>query len=580
MRKNGSYIQILTSAAAALGVVLVVLLGLSLLRSFFTPKIVGDMNDTSAVGEIVGTASSSPNEDIETPDMPGEDSGGAVFVPAPEITISAPPKDTLLVLEGTHPSSQLIPEGVVAVPYTRVRFVAPQNNSVDIEEVVVEHTGIFDDEIFTGITLLDESGKRMGTSTPLRADHKAYIDAEFRIPAGEARTITIAGDMAPDLEEHATVASFLAVVDVTATSDVDGDFPIVGTRQRVNTSLRVGQVELRDFDFSDDDIALNGEREVLGGISATAGTVENVLWKSVRFVQSGNISEEYITSLSARDSNGNVHSVSKNAFGQYVVTLNPPILMERGDTHSVILSGVVNGDSGSTIDFDITELIDVEFVGLNHNYVIRPTATMVDEDVRQTNMGSFGVTFPQFDAVERKVGKGRLIVRSATNTEPTSLFIGTATPTPVLHIGAEALGESVTFSQWNVGVTIDPIARIDGTPETLPLRFGFFEDGELFAEHVVTRNGIAQFTATTTIPIGAISRSIGIGLTEAWEVGDVITLTFIPEQDIIGAVGDVTGESIVVESEDTMVKEILIIAPPEVEVDEEVATSTPENTEE
>lgn len=582
-KNNTKLFKTFTSAIAALVVVVVVLFLFSALRAFFSPSDLG--GDDLISGEVVNSGEQNPGDtenDSDVSDEPVINPEDTIKKPPvieiDEPTITVPKGNALLILEGNHPKSTLIPEGTAGVPYTQIRFVAPQNDRVDVEEVVVEHTGLFNDNIFTGIVLLDEQGKRMGTSTPLNDKHQARIKTEFRVPAGGARTITVAGDMANELDEYTKNESFLVVVDVISSHDVDGDFPIVGAKQRINPTLAVGEVMFSTVDIAEEERVVEIKEDTyqtFAMVTATAGAVENVLWKGIRFYQSGSASDGAFKNLILQDNKGNIYSLSREGSSKYyTATFGSPILMERGDAVTMTLRGIVIGESGKEIDFDLQELIDAQFTGASHNYDIRPTAQIVTKK-RIADDGTFGLNFPQYDSPGNTIGKGIVAVRSATEAIPTSLFAGAATATPILHVDFEVTGEDIVITDWQIGVQIDPIARQDGVPESLPIKVFLFDGTQQpIGSSSVIQNDFARITATTTIAEGKALRSFGVELNDAWEVGDRITLTFIPERDISGVIGVSTGEEISVNSTSEIVQEILIIDLPEI-IEDNTATSTP-----
>lgn len=566
--RGGKFVKSLTSAIAALVIVIVALFLFSGIRSFFAPSDLGG-DVLVDVGEVntdnKGGEAENLNEDTPKEKTPVDNKNLGV---SPKVVIKEPkiiPRNgsALLILEGSHPKSTLVPEGAIGVPYTQVKFVAPQNEQVDVEKVVIEHTGLFDDGIFTGIILLDEQGRRMGTSTPLDAKHQARIDVDFTVAAGNARTLTVAGDMATDLGDFSQNESFLAVVDVVSTHEVDGDFPIVGAKQRINPSLQIGEVKLTagKNTLKENIVEIQGDTyQTFTSIAATAGAVENILWKGIRFYQSGDATDKAFKNLILQDKRGKPYQVTRvGASRYYQAIFDAPILMERGDEHTLTLRGIITGESGAEIDFDIRELIDVQFTGTSHNYDIRPEAAVVTKK-RTNDDATFGASLPQYDSPRSIVGPGNIVARSATEAKPASLFIGNATTTPILHISLEAVGEIVDIEEWKIGVRIDPIARAEGVPEDLPVSIVLFDDKQnQIGITSLVNNGIARIVATTTIDTGSSLRSFGVGLTDEWEVGDRITLTFDPGRDILGALGRNTGKEISVNGDGEMVQEILII---------------------
>ena len=132
---------------------------------------------------------------------------------------------------------------------------------------------------------------RIGTAKTLNSNHQATLNDSFVVKAGTTKIVTIAGDSDNNQDAYAGQVPVLSVVAVNAgTATVNGTLPIAGTGMTVNATLAIGVITLTR---GTRDPGVAGSKEVgvtayvFSGLRLTAGSNEEVSFKSIRWNQSG-----------------------------------------------------------------------------------------------------------------------------------------------------------------------------------------------------------------------------------------------------------------------------------------------------
>lgn len=110
--------------------------------------------------------------------------------------------------------------------------------------MVVERTGLADDDAFDSVVLVDENGVQIGLSKTLNSIHQVTLNEPFTVKAGQTRTMTIGGNAlasAPTTSNAGQIA-YLALVSVSTSATISGTLPITGTGQTINENLTIGSL--------------------------------------------------------------------------------------------------------------------------------------------------------------------------------------------------------------------------------------------------------------------------------------------------------------------------------------------------
>lgn len=444
----------------------------------------------------------------------------------------------LTVAAGTQPTASLAPQNAINVPYTRVVFTASADGDVTVNSLTVERTGLMADTALAGAVLLDENGNRLGDQKTLNSDHKAVLNEPFVVKAGTSRTMTIAGDMDSDLAGEAGQVGFLALIAVNTAATVTGSLPITGSGHTVNSSLSLGSVTVARG-ANDPNATTTKDIGSLGykfsAIKATAGSAEDILWKSIRWYQSGSIAASDLSNVVVKDTDGNSYSVTLSADGKfYTAILGSGIKIGKGLTKEVYIAADINGGAARTIAFDVWQLEDIVFFGETFKYDVKGTA----------GTGFTGSQKPRYQGGQVTVGGGSLTVSRASSLTSQNIVVG-ATQVALGAYEFESKGEPITFKSWAVTITTTD-SDAGGENGTLTNITAFNQNGVAIAgpKDPNAKGNTVTFTDAVTLAAGKHTLTLKGNLNTSWENNDTVKTSFTPSSAITTVTGDVSRNTI------------------------------------
>ena len=250
----------------------------------------------------------------------------------------------LSVSAASQPQNALAPGGATRVPFTRVTLTAGTDGEVTVNGITVQRTGLGSNASFSGVVLIDQNGNQVGNAKTFNSNDQATIGGTFKIPAGQSRTYTIAGNMASKatLASYAGEAPAMSVVAVNTSATVSGSLPITGAYHTINATLTVGTVTLSQSNaFATN---ANATKEIgttaykTTGVRLTAGSAEDIRLKTLTFNQTGSASTVNDLANIQVVVDGTAYPATVSADGKYVTAnLGSGILMAEGNSVEVYL---------------------------------------------------------------------------------------------------------------------------------------------------------------------------------------------------------------------------------------------------
>ena len=128
----------------------------------------------------------------------------ATPAPGPRLFVSAP----------SQPRNGLAVAGARQIPFTRFELAAV-GGDVTIDSIRIRQTGPTPDDAIDDIVLLDSDGEEIADGS-LGLDHEVTFDEPFTISDGTVAHLTVAADMAEDLDEYEGQIVTLSVVGISA----------------------------------------------------------------------------------------------------------------------------------------------------------------------------------------------------------------------------------------------------------------------------------------------------------------------------------------------------------------------------
>jgi len=171
-----------------------------------------------------------------------------VCVAAPVVPVE---EGLTVELAADTPAATVLLGNQVRAPLAKFTFTNGDEAEGKITELQIKRIGIASDSVLDGVYLLDEAGNRIGDEQVFKDKVATFKEAAglLAIPAGETKTILVAGDVEASMSGF-TVGVSLTEVKGTFT-DLVATFPIVGNLMSiatdVGTTVTIGASSANDF---------------------------------------------------------------------------------------------------------------------------------------------------------------------------------------------------------------------------------------------------------------------------------------------------------------------------------------------
>lgn len=448
----------------------------------------------------------------------------------------APAGSGLTVSAGAQPTGGLHPDNAVRVPYTTVVFTASSDGDVTVNSVTAERRGPSTDATFSGVELLDEHMTQLGLSKTLNSAHQAILSEPFVVKAGTSRTMYIGADRTTS-GTNGTQASF-ALVAVSTAARVNGSLPIVGSTYTVNVSgLSIGTVTVATGPAKSVATTTEaaGKTITFTAIQITAGSVEDIRLRAIRFNQVGTIGTSDLANVAISVA-GTVYPYVISADGKYYsATFGDGIVVTKGNNAEITIAGTLNGGTNRTIQFDVYRMTDIQVSGELYSFGINPT------------VGSgFTTTNPVYYSSNVTVGKATLNVEKDATISSQNIAVNVADQ-PLGGFTVEVKGEAISVAQliFNVSpINVSTGATTNSAANITQIKL-IGPDGKIVTGPVDgVAAGTVTFTDTVTFPIGKGAYKLVGKLGTTFDSNDTASASTTPATQWTTVRGVTTGDTI------------------------------------
>ncbi|MDO8552177.1 MAG: peptidoglycan-binding domain-containing protein [bacterium] len=278
----------------------------------------------------------------------------------------------LVVSSAEQPVSTIAPQQAYYVPFTSFEISA-RGADLTVNSITVQRTGPSSDKVFDYLSLVDGDDNELSYAY-IRSDHTAVFKFKkpLEVRVGEPLALSVDGNMAWDLSEHSGEVAILQVRTIDASVPVEGQLPIRGASQSINSSLQIGTASavLSQYDPNNAMTRYVNDTAVrFSGIRITAGSTEDLRLYSLTWRQSGTASNSDISNVKVVVDE---QSYQTEADGRdYTASFPEGVLIRKGNSVDAYIQGDI-GITGSnrTIQFDIDDATYIYLVGQNYGYGI------------------------------------------------------------------------------------------------------------------------------------------------------------------------------------------------------------------
>ena len=458
--------------------------------------------------------------------------------------VPAPVGGSAAITAGTQPAGSLAPHDAARIPFTKFT-VTTGSADVTVNSVEVMRTGLADDAIFSGVVLLDGSGQQVGIAKTLNSLHRATVGEPVVVKAGTSMTFTIAGNMASALTNYAGQVATLSVVGVNTNGTVSGSFPIVGAAHTVNQSLTIGSLTMGTSGLVDTAATIDiGQKNVfLSGVRATAGSSEDVRLWSLRWNQAGSAAPSDLTNIMVKVGDTSYPTVVSSDGKYYTAAFGVGIVVPKGNTVEITISGEPVGGPNRTIAFDIYKTTDLYATGELFGYGITPP---VGSATAAATSQEFTAGTPWYSSITKTINAGNVTTVSKSSAVPAQNIAENLSEQPLGGFEIDVKGEPISvqslvfqFLIANSGGQVDDIDNVTLTNLTTGQIVAGPKDAATAAAY-----GTVTFTDTVTFPIGKNTYVLKGKLNTDFNSDQTIIASTTPSSNWTNVTGQITGNSI------------------------------------
>src|SRR3989344_5385945 len=467
--------------------------------------------------------------------------GGVVVVPPGTTPPVVPAGTGLTVSAAAQPAAMLFPLSAARVPFTKINFTAGLDGAVTINSLVVQRGGPSVDADVASVVLLDENGNQVGLSKTLNSAHQVTLSEPFVVSVGQTRTMTLAANRpATDTDSIGAGAVFtLSLVAVNTSATVTGSLPIVGTAQTGNSGLTIGSITNARGPL-DPAAQVGGVSKNVGttgytfsSIRVTAGSVEDVLIKSIRWNQASSASSTDLANVVTVVDSVSYPAVIDSTGKYYTSTFADGIKIEKGLAKEISVKGDIISGSGRTIAFNVEKTTDLNVTGLTLGYGITPPTS-------GTGFSAGTVWYP---ASTISINAGSITVSADSSVAAQNVAINVANH-PLGGFSVEVKGEpisvaSMVFNMFATGNEVSDITNVslvDGNGAVLA--------GPVDGADVLDPSGSVTFTDTITFPVGITKLRLQGKLGTDFVNNDTVQASTTPSSNWTTITGQTTGTTI------------------------------------
>lgn len=444
-----------------------------------------------------------------------------------------------VALASDTPATGIVAENAARVPFTKVNLTASADGDVVVDSWQVERIGLGQNGAFASVDILDAATMLPINSTgkTLNAQNIATFSENFVIPAGQTRSVILAGNMAASLDAYAGEIPSLSLKSITmqGNTTVMGSLPVTGNYQNLNATITIGTATVQRGAYSNATstaLEVGKTNYAFFAFSIQAGSTEDVSFNQVRLYQSGSASlgSDLDNLKLYRDGTLLATGVVD---GNYVSFSFSGITIPEGQTYQFQVKGDVVGGSARTIQLSVYRTTDLLVKGLEFGYNITPS---------YSGTGSSGSN-PVLTDNQATISTGTLRVGRSNTVAAGNIGVGNDQVLGAFEF--EAKGEPVNITALTLTVTSSTTGTI--TEDALQSVKLVDANGVTVAGPTdITNNALTvAWTDTFTVPIGVNHyRVVGnLALTGGWSSDDTIYVSMNPGS-VITARGETTDQTI------------------------------------
>ncbi|MBT4277219.1 hypothetical protein HOD96_00520 [Candidatus Falkowbacteria bacterium] len=439
-----------------------------------------------------------------------------------------------VALAADTPSSGIVVGGAARYAFTKVNLTAGADGDVTVDTLVVQRTGLANDNAFTSIDIIDgTTGLPINTtSKSLNSQHQATFTKDFTVAAGTTKSVILAANMASSLASYAGETPILTLADLTlgGGAAVTGDLPISGNYQTTNGTISIGSATVSRGAYGNatsTSIKVGQEDYTFFSFKVVAGSAEMVSFSQVKVYQGG--SATLGTDLTGIELfQDGTKLADGTTDGKYVSFDFDAVTLDKGATGQFLVKADVVEGSARTVDMGIYKATDLIVTGLSYGYNITPTYTSTGSSANSPVLSDNLFT----------VSTGTLTVSKSNTIGATDISVADDQIVGAFQFTVK--GEPIDITAVTMTLSSTTVGSSNMTNVEL-----IDANGNTVAGPTDPSSGTVSFSDTFTAPVGDNVYRVRVDLESnaGWETDDTIYATITAGSGVT-AEGTVTGENI------------------------------------
>lgn len=463
---------------------------------------------------------------------------------------TTPPTQTgaqLSIAAGTQPVGTLAPQGAARVPFTSVTLSNPGSAATTITGITAEFRGLGSPSAISGVVLLDSSGNQIGTQQTFNANRQARIATNITLNPGQSMTLTIAANMAANLSSFQGQSLSVAIVGIDSNAAVtSGSLPIIGGTYQANSTLTIGTATVQVGTVGTVATAQQlGATPNFSSLRLTAGSAEDLMLRSIRWRQDGSAAAGDIVNVAAVVDGVRYPATVSSDGRYYTTTFGSGILITKGTSKEISLTGTVQTGSGRSIQFNIERASDINVTGQTYGYGVLPTAVTTGTGTGATAVFTTGTPF--YSGATATISSGTLTVTKAASVAAQNIGINQSNQI-LGGFTFDVTGEPITIQNLVFTVTVTRTGGSSAVATDITSVSLYDQNGTVIAGPVDVSgsgtSGTLTYTTSITLREGMNTLTLRGRLGSTFQQGDVVTISVTPSTQVTNVRGDVSAVTI------------------------------------
>ena len=430
-----------------------------------------------------------------------------------ELSSDTPASQTIIAYGAVEKQAQVL------IPFTTIDFTAGPEGSVKVTTLKFERTGISSDSNLDN-TYLYEGDDKLAEGGSISSKVLTFNDSTgiFTVPAGETKSITLKGNLAPDVSAGKTIGfKLVSADDVTSdASEVNGDFPFSGNLMSAANATDLGYLKISGYTVPTNETTIAPQEDYQVWKFTAAANEQNLEIEKLVFTEVGSIQTDDLTGFELYYGGTLLGTAEMNADNEVIFDLSDsPFSITKGQSKILKLFADILKGSSRTFKFTFQYPTDVIVKDANYGVYVASYITL---------SSGWQLVQPTSNYL---IDTGSMTVVKAT-ASPTGNVALDATNVSLAKYNFKALGEDIKISSLKVAANTTGDGGLDNGKVYLDgVQVGSTKDINEYTDGSLAEGTSFTFGTSFIVPAGTtgvveIKADVKTKVTGSFSAGNTI----------------------------------------------------------